>query len=128
VAAPTIAGPFTARSFSIFFEWNSDFLIYQYGDYLLQQAADWIALAHPRRVVITGFAATQPQVISSQHFAEPASLAQLRAQSTAESLRRLVPGVAVETAADTGGAPSDHADADTLPDQSRRRVDIRAEF
>jgi hypothetical protein len=128
VVQPAPEGPFAERVFPIYFEWGNDFLIYQYGDYLLEQAAYWIAAAHPAKLVVTGYAAAQPQSISGRNMAEPSELAEQRAQTIAQSLRRLLPGMPVEARVDTSGKPTDDKDADNLPAQSARRVEIRALF
>jgi len=128
VVQPAPEGPFAERVFPIYFEWGNDFPVYQYGDYLLEQAARWIAAAHPAKLVVTGYAATQTQWVSGRNMAEPAALADQRAQTMAESLRRLLPGVPVEVLVDTGGSSTNDKDADNLPAQSARRVEIRALF
>ena len=121
-------GPFAERTFTIFFEFDRDFLVYQYGDYLIDQAAHWIASAQPRQLVVTAYAATDPVVVSGQTLAERPEVAAERAFVVAESLRRLVPGIAVETRTVTGAQPNGHADADGIPWQAQRRVEITALF
>lgn len=128
VPRPTFTGPFAERTFTTYFEFGRDFIIYQYDDWLLDQAANWIRQAQPKKLVVTGFAATDPVVISGRTLAEPAELAKDRAEMIAQSLRRLVPGIPVETAAQTGAQPVDEPEADGLPGQSRRRAEIRALF
>ncbi|MBB3956718.1 hypothetical protein [Novosphingobium sediminicola] len=128
VARPVPPGPYAERVFPVYFEFGNDFLVYQYSDYLIEQASNWINAAHPKKLIVTGFAATQPEVISGRSMAEPADLAALRAETIAETLRRLMPGMAIETAADTSGSETADKDADRLPSQSRRRVEIRALF
>lgn len=128
VARPVPPGPYAERVFPVYFEFGNDFLIYQYGDYLIEQAGNWINAAHPKKLIVTGFAATQPEVISGRSMAEPAELAAQRAETIAETLRRLMPGMPIETAADTSGSATQDKDADGLSDQSRRRVEIRALF
>ncbi|MFM5930537.1 MAG: hypothetical protein ACKOPQ_06485 [Novosphingobium sp.] len=125
-AAPT--GPFGPRSFAIFFEFDRSFLVYQYGDYLLEQSARWIAAARPKKVIVTGYAATTPERVSDMTLAERPEVAQERADTIALSLQRLLPGLAIETRTQVGAQPVDHPDADGLPAQSQRRVEIRAEF
>ena len=128
VARPVPPGPYAERVFPVYFEFGNDFLVYQYGDYLIEQASNWIAAAKPRKLIVTGFAATKPEAISGRSMAEPAELAAQRAETIAETLRRLMPGMTIETAADTSGSQTPDKDADGLPDQSRRRVEIRALF
>ena len=121
-------GPYAERVFPIYFEFGNDFLIYQYDDYLLDQAETWIKASRPARLIVTGFAATTPQTVSGRTLAEPAELARQRAETIAESLRRLIPGLPIETRAETGSQETSEPAADGLPGQSQRRVEIRALF
>ena len=128
VVRPAVSGPFAARTFTLFFEFDRDFVTYQYGDYLLDQAAQWIAAAKPKKLVVTGYAATNPETFSDVTLAERPEVAQERAEKVAESLRRLFPGMAIETRRELHAKPVDHPDADGLPGQSQRRAEIRAVF
>ncbi len=121
-------GPYAERAFTLFFEFDRDFVLYQYGDFLLDNAITWISAAKPKRLVVTGFAATTPETVSGQRLAERPLVAQERADKVAESLRRMLPGMRVETRAVLAARPVDHPDADGLPGQSQRRVEIRAVF
>lgn len=128
VPRPVPPGPYAERVFPIYFEFGNDFLIYQYDDYLLDQAETWIKAAHPARLVVTGFAATEARTVSGHVLAEPADLARQRAETIAESLRRLLPGMAIETRTEVASRPTGEPAADGLPAQSQRRVEIRAVF
>ena len=128
VPRPAPPGPFATRSFALFFEFDRDFVLYQYSDFLLDQAVTWITAAKPKRLVVTGFAATVPEAVSGQTLAERPAVAQERADKVAESLRRMLPGMAIETRSQLAAQPVDHPDADGLPGQSQRRVEIRAIF
>ncbi len=127
---PQYEGPFEDRTFYAFFEFDRDFMIYQYSDFIVQQAAYWIEQAEPqpRRLVVTGFAATDPVEISGVELAESPQIAQSRAEMIALTLSRLLPGMEIETRWETGSQPIDVPDADTLPAQSQRRVEIAVEF
>ncbi|WP_262503874.1 hypothetical protein [Sphingosinithalassobacter sp. CS137] len=120
--------PYEPRSFYLYFEFDRDFLIYQYDDYLIDRAATWLRAAQPRRIVITGYAATDPQTISGRTLAERPQVARERAEMVAEAMRRLLPGTPVGARWESGSTPIDDADADGLPGQSQRRVEIRPEF
>ena len=48
--------PYTTREYTIEFELNSDFLVYQYSETILEDAALYIKASKPKRVVITGYA------------------------------------------------------------------------
>jgi hypothetical protein len=117
--------PWTNRRFALQFEWDRSFAVYQLDDYLLDEAITYIRAVNPRAIHITGFAATQPAVVSGRTIAERAGVAQERAQMVAESLRRLgVPEskLRVDWQEDAGPAAIDGADG--LTEASRRRVDI----
>jgi hypothetical protein len=124
--APT--GPFAERTFTLFFEFDRDFVTYQYGDFLLDQASNWIAAAKPKKLIVKGFAATEPEQVSDQMLAERTEVAQERADKVAESLHRLFPAIPIQTQVENNAGPVNHPDADGLPSQSQRRVEITAVF
>lgn len=128
VERPVPDGPFRERVFTTFFEFDRDFLVYQYDDFIIDNAVTWIRAAKPRKLVVTGYAATIPETVSGRTLAERPEVAQERAEAMAVTLRRLLPGMTVETRARTGAKPVDAPDADTLPGQSQRRAEIRAVF
>lgn len=121
-------GPYAETTFPIFFEFGRDFLIYQYDDYLMDRAVAWLRAAEPARVVVTGYAVTQPETVSGYEIAEDEDLARSRAEVVALTLRRMIPGLAVETRWEVNPPPDDLPDADGIPGQSQRRADIRALF
>ena len=73
---------------------------------------------------MTGYAATEPEVVSGQTLAERPELAQRRADTMALSLSRLFPGLEIETRAVLAAQVTDHPDADGIPGQSQRRAEI----
>ncbi len=121
-------GPYAERTFTLFFELDRNFVVYQYGDYLIDQAAHWIRATNPRRLVVTGYSASEPEIVSGQVIAERPEIAQSRAETVALSLSRLFPDIAIETRAVTAAQVTDHADADGIPGQSQRRAEITAIF
>lgn len=121
-------GPYEDRTFTLFFELGQAFVVYQYGDYLLDQAAQWIRAARPARLIVTGYAATEPEIVSSTTIAERPEVARERAETVALSLSRLFPELPIEARAEIEAQANGHADADGIPWQSQRRVEIRAEF
>ena len=121
-------GPYIERTFTLFFELDRAFVVYQYGDYLIDQAAHWIRATEPTRLVVTGYAASEPELVSGHVIAEEPELAQQRADVVALSLSRLFPDMEIETRAVTSSMVTDHADADGIPGQSQRRVEITAQF
>lgn len=128
VARRVPPGPYAERVFTTYFEFDKDFLVYQYDDFIIDNAVTWIRAARPRKLVVTGFAATDPEVVSGVPLAERPEVAAERAESIAVTLRRMVPGLAVETRTQVSARPTDDADADGIPGQSQRRVEIRAVF
>jgi hypothetical protein len=121
-------GPYSERTFTLFFELNRSFVVYQYGDYLIDQAAHWIRATRPRRLVVTGYAASKAETVSGHVIAERLEVAQERAETVALSLSRLFPEIEIETRAVTGASATDHPDADGIPGQSQRRAEITAQF
>lgn len=121
-------GPYEETVFTLYFEFDQDFLVYQYDDYLMDRAATWLAAAQPRKVVVTGYAATDEREVTGYTLAEDESVARGRAEAVALSLHRLLPELEVETQVQLGAGTTDDPDADGIPGQSQRRAEIRALF
>jgi outer membrane protein OmpA-like peptidoglycan-associated protein len=122
---PAPPPPWGNRSFHLLFDFDSSFVVYQLDDYLLDEAISYIRAVHPRRVVVTGHAATEATSVSGHMLAEKPALARERAAKAAEALRLL--GVAPQSIETRWTRKSDVADvpgADGLREPSRRRVDI----
>lgn len=122
---PPPPGPYEDRQFEVFFDFDRDFIIYQYGDYLLDQAIRWIRAAEPKAIIVTGYAATLPAEVSGQEITERPGIASARAERIAEALR--LAGIdpdLIEVRAEINAEVADFADADGLPEASRRRVEI----
>lgn len=128
VARPVPAGPFAGRVFTTYFEFDNAFLVYQYDDFIIDNAVAWLRAARPTKLVITGFAATETETVSGLALAERPEVASERAEAMAETFRRFLPGLAIETRTQVDAQPTTDPDADTIPGQSRRRVEIRAIF
>lgn len=119
------AKPFVPKTFYLFYDFNSDFVVYQLDDYFLDRAASYIEGTAAREVVVTGYAATLPSVVSGRTIAEKAGVARQRAESVAESLRRLsTRRYNIVVRWKTGAEPVSVDDADGLAEPSRRRVEI----
>jgi outer membrane protein OmpA-like peptidoglycan-associated protein len=119
------AKPFMPKTFYLFYDFNSDFGIYQLDDYFLDRAANYIDGTAAHEVVVTGFAATSPSQVSGRTLAENPDIARQRSQSVAESLRRLSTRpyhIVVKWKKAANPIPVD--DADGLVEPSRRRVEI----
>jgi outer membrane protein OmpA-like peptidoglycan-associated protein len=119
--------PYTNRTFYLFYDFDRSFLVYQLDDYLLDQAVTYLRAAQPRKVVVTGYAATQAAEVSGRRIAERPEIARARAGSIAESLRRLgIPADRIEVRWRANAQPVDVPDADGVREASRRRVEIEA--
>jgi len=126
VARPAPQPPFTERSFFLLYDFDRDFLVYQLDDYLLDQAITYIRAVAPKRIVVTGFAATTPAKVSGRLIAEDLAIAKARAQSVTEALVRFgVDPKNIETKWQSEAKPADAPGADGLAEASRRRVEIR---
>jgi hypothetical protein len=117
--------PWSDRVFSLVFDYNRHFAVYQLDDYLLDQAITWIRAVKPRQIIITGFAATTPAQVSGHRLAETPEVATARAEFAAESLRRLgVDPAILVVRTQLAAEPAPVEGADGLVEPSRRRVDI----
>ncbi len=121
-------GPYTERVFPIYFEWDRHFQMYQYDDFLLDRAVTWLRAAKPRKIIVTGFAATRPEIISGRPMAERSAAARERAEEVSETLRRLLPDATIKMHWHGNSAATNDHDADSIPGQSQRRAEIRAVF
>ncbi len=118
--------PFVDKTFSLLFDFNGAFIVYQLDDYLLDQAITYIRGVNPKSIIVTGYAATTPVTVSGRTIAETPDLAQRRAEEITEALIRLgVAPATIETKWKLAAPPSDAPGADGLAEPSRRRVDIR---
>ena len=79
-------------------------------------------------MLFRSYAASEPETVSGQVIAERPEMAQQRADVVALSLSRLFPHLEIETQAVAGAGVIDHSDADGIPGQSQRRVEITALF
>jgi hypothetical protein len=123
------APPFSNQSYTIFFALNSDFLMYQHAEVLLDAAVQYIEAAKPKRVVVTAYAATKPVVVSGRNIVEDISVAKARAAMIVEALTRLqVPReiIHVETRGDP--APAGELAKQGLNEASKRRATVKVEM
>jgi len=116
--------PYGPREFVIEFELDSDFLVYQYAELILEDASLYIKASQPRNVTITGYAATDPIQVSGRSVHEIPAVAEARALMVAEALVRL--GVPRDTLhLDWRAAPPDGFKPDSgLTQAARRRATI----
>ena len=117
--------PWNDRVFSLVFDFDRSFAVYQLNDFLMDQAIAWIRAVQPRQIIITGHAATTPVQVSGRTLAEKPEIAATRAEFVAESLRRLgVDGKILSVRTQLAAEPLAVEGADGLIEPSRRRVDI----
>jgi OmpA family len=127
VERPAPQPPFASHQWLIEFNFQSDFLLYQYSELILDAAARYILASGAKRVLVTGFSATQPLQVSGRVLAEAQGLAKARAESVAEALRRLGVDPHVMRVSWHGNPEVVDAD-DGLAEPSKRRVIVRAEL
>ena len=119
--------PYRPRSWSIEFTFGSDFLQYQYSEIILDEIGRYIRASHPREVEITGYAVTERRVVSEHVLAEKSELARSRAERVALALRRLGATDSMLRVSWREN-PAPIAQANELPEPSRRRVDIHLSY
>jgi outer membrane protein OmpA-like peptidoglycan-associated protein len=115
--------PYVEQVYSIYFEYDRDFLVYQYSELILEKIMLYAKASQAKRVRIEGFAATAPWVVQGRLLREPSALAKSRAEMVREALRRL--GVAESSlVVEWQGAPAPTPDLEggKLPEPSKRRV------
>ena len=127
VERPLPPPPYESQQWVIQFNFQSDFLLYQYSEVILDTAARYIKASGAKRILVTGYAATKDMHVSGRTLSEPSALAKTRAASVAEALRRL--GVDPRLMhVSWRKDPEPIASNDGLEEPSKRRVTIRAEL
>lgn len=117
-------GPFADRTYSILFNFNSDFLNYQYSEVILEQASLYIRASKAKAVVIKGYAATEVLNVSGQLLQEKSELAKQRSEKVKLALTRLqVPAEIIHTDWQGVAEPVEHY-AGGLEQETLRRVDV----
>jgi outer membrane protein OmpA-like peptidoglycan-associated protein len=127
VERPVPPPPYGSHQWLIEFNFQSDFLLYQYSEVILDAAARYIKASGAKRVLVTGFSATQGFRVSGRVLSETAALAKVRAESVAEALQRLGIDPSLMRVSWHGGPDAMDGD-DGLAEPSKRRVIIRAEL
>jgi hypothetical protein len=121
--------PYSNQTYTIFFSLNSDFLIYQHAEVLLDTAVHYIEAAKPKRIVVTAYAATQSVNVSGHQIVESIDIAKARAAMIVEALTRLnVPRELIKV--ETRGDPTPDAELEKqgLGEASKRRATVRLEM
>jgi len=118
--------PYVERRFRVPFDFGSAFVVYQLGDYYVNQAVLYARDIQARRIEITGWAATQARDVSGQRLVESADLARRRAEVVARwfTMSGVDPGQ-IEIKLASKDVPSVMEGTDGLVEPSRRRVEIR---
>lgn len=122
---PPIPQPYADRDFNVFFDFDHSYLLFHLDDMLIDKALNYIRVAKPKRVIVTGYAATGPRPISGQSIAESPQTARDRAEMVAEALTRL--GVSRDLIVvrwEKTVKPVDDEYADGMPEVSLRRATI----
>ena len=128
VPRPVPQPPYGTRDYVIFFGFNSSFPMYQYSEIILEKMALYAKASRPRKIRVTGYAATDQYVVSDRSLVEDLALAQARAQKVGLALQRLgVPESIIDVSWQGGAKPIAGGD-DGLSEPSRRRVKISMEF
>ncbi|GAB1269423.1 hypothetical protein NBRC116493_26760 [Aurantivibrio infirmus] len=114
--------PFETTQFDILFNFNSDFLNYQYSEVILEEVSLLIKAAKPKKVVITGAAATEVYLVDGREFKEPQDLARRRAEMVRLALTRLgVPAGILSVKTDLSPVAIAHYQGG-LAEETKRRV------
>jgi len=122
------APPFDKTEFDILFNFNSDFLNYQYSEVILEALSLLIKAAKPESVVITGTAATDAYTLQDRVFKEPRDLAKRRADMVYLALTRLgIEEKILSIKTELKPLPIEHY-AGGLAEETKRRVDIKLIF
>ncbi len=128
VARELPQAPFFDQSTYILFNYQSDFLNYQYSEVLLEKVALYISASKPESVRVIGYAAVEPLEVSGQILREDLALARRRAEQVALALRRLqVPEELLTVEWQGTLDPVEHY-AGGLAQETLRRVEIQVKI
>lgn len=128
VPRPVPQPPYGPRDYVIYFGFNSSFPLYQYSELILEKAALYARASQPKRISVTGYAATDRYVVSDRLLVEDLAVGEARAQKVGTALQRLgVPQSIIDVSWQGSAGPVPGGD-DGLSEPSRRRVTISMEF
>ena len=123
------APPFANQSYTIFFALNSDFLMYQHSEVLLDAAVRYIEAAKPKRVIVRAYAATKPIAVSNRKIVESIEVAEARAAMIVEALTRLnVPRGLIKVETLGNPSPDGELAKQGLSEASKRRAVVVVEL
>lgn len=121
--APT--PPFQPRTAHIPFDFDSDYIVYQLSDYLLNEAIVYGKAIDAARYIVTGYAATEPEKVSGVTLAERPEVARLRAEKIKAWLVGFgVPADRITLKTQTRAKPIAMEESDGLTESSRRRATL----
>ncbi len=120
--------PYESRKYTIFFELNNDFLIYQHADVVMDEAVRYALASKPQRIVVTGYADTQGLDVSGRHLQESLDVAKARAAMVVEALTRLAIPKSIIKVECKDGAVLDGDAMPGLPQSSQRRATIELQL
>jgi outer membrane protein OmpA-like peptidoglycan-associated protein len=128
VARPVPQPPYGPREYVIFFGFNSSFPLYQYSEIILEKASIYAKASRPKRIKVTGYAATDRYKVSDRILVEDLAVAEARARKVGLALQRLgVPQSIINVSWHGRAGPVAGGD-NGLSEPSRRRVTISIEF
>jgi hypothetical protein len=117
--------PYSTTDFHIFFNYGSDFLVYQHAEIVMEKVVLYAQASHAREVQVIGYAATQPIIVSGHRIQESTALAGSRAEAVRLSLGRLgINAVQLKVLWSAHALPVDNVLIPTAS-ASLRRVTIR---
>lgn len=122
---PVPPPPYDSREYTVYFELDSDFLLYQHSEVIIDDAVTYIRASKPRRIVITGYADTRGFEASGRHLQENIGTATARANMLLEALLRLGVPKSIISTQWLGDPPPDAREG--LMHSSKRRGTIRVE-
>jgi hypothetical protein len=114
--------PYQPQHYTIEFDLNDDFLVYQYSEVILERAALYAQASNAREVRIAGYAATQPIEVSGERIVEELAIAKARVAMIAEAFARL--GIARERMTLSWHPASSSSYESPLREAAKRRVEI----
>jgi hypothetical protein len=116
--------PYESRNYTIFFELNSDFIVYQHSDFVIEDVVRYALASKPKSIVVTGYADTKGVDVSGRHLQESLDIAKARAAMVVEALTRLAVPKSIIKVEWQDGAVLDPDAMAGLPQSSRRRATI----
>jgi outer membrane protein OmpA-like peptidoglycan-associated protein len=127
IERPIPTGPYGTREYSMYFELNGDFLLYQHSEVIIDEAITYIRAAKPKRVVVTGYADTKGFDVAGRRVSENTAIARARAAMLTEALLRLGVDKRLIVQRAESDAPDDAMTQQGLKQAAKRRATLRVE-